>query len=106
VADLSRTEHDPLLAKTRKLLRSDYGFSRNPKRRFDVPAVYSTEQPRQPQSGGACDLDEPASVSGLNCAGYGAAMHVTASFGLVAVGAVLERLARTPTPVVGSAPPE
>lgn len=98
VADLSRTEHDPLLAKTRKLLRSDYGFSRNPKRRFDIPAVYSAEQPRQPERGAACDLDEPAAVSGLNCAGFGAAMHVTATFGLVAVGVVLERLVRTPTP--------
>lgn len=96
VADLSRTEHDPLLAKTRKLLRSDYGFSRNPKRRFDVPAVYSAEQPRQPERGGACDLDEAPVVSGLNCAGFGAAMHVTASFGLVAVGEVLQRLVRTP----------
>lgn len=98
VADLARTEHDPLLAKTRKLLRSDYGFSRNPARRFGVPAVYSAEQPRQPQRGAACDLDEPVPASGLNCAGFGAVMHVTASFGLVAVGTVLERLARTPAP--------
>ena len=94
VADLARTEHDPLLAKTRKLLRSDFGFSRNLKRRFDVPAVYSTEQPRQPVRGGACDLDEPPVASGLNCAGFGAATHVTASFGFVAVGVALERLAR------------
>jgi tRNA A37 threonylcarbamoyladenosine dehydratase len=94
VADLSRTEHDPLLAKTRKELRSRFNFSRNPKRRFDVPAVYSTEQPRQPARGAVCDLDEAPGVSGLNCAGFGAAMHVTASFGLVAVGVVLQRLAR------------
>lgn len=93
VADLSRTEHDPLLAKTRKLLRTDYGFSRSPARRFNVPAVYSTEQPRRPERGAACDLDEPAAVSGLNCAGFGAAMHVTAGFGLVGVGHVLGKLA-------------
>jgi tRNA A37 threonylcarbamoyladenosine dehydratase len=92
--DLARTEHDPLLAKTRKLLRSDFGFSRNLKRRFDVPAVYSTEQPRLPERGSACDLDEPPVASGLNCAGFGAATHVTASFGFVAVSVALERLAR------------
>jgi len=93
VADLARTEHDPLLAKTRKLLRNDYGFSSNLKRRFNVPAVYSTEQPRQPERGAACDLDEPPAASGLNCAGFGAATHVTASFGFVAVGYVLGKLA-------------
>lgn len=94
VADLARTEQDPLLAKTRKELRSHYNFSRNPKRRFEVPAVHSSEQKRAPQPGGHCAVDEPLPASGLNCAGFGAAMHVTASFGLIAVGVVLERLAR------------
>ncbi|MGB5541545.1 MAG: tRNA threonylcarbamoyladenosine dehydratase, partial [Gammaproteobacteria bacterium] len=37
VVDLSRTEHDALFAKTRRLLRTDYGFPKNLKRRFDVP---------------------------------------------------------------------
>ena len=92
VADLSRTEQDPLLAKTRKLLRTDHGFSRNLKRRFGVPAVYSTEQARLPRAGGSCALDELSPTTGLNCAGFGAATHVTASFGLVAVGHVLNRL--------------
>lgn len=94
VADLARTEHDPLLAKTRKELRRLYRFSSNPKRRFEVPAVYSLEQKRDPQSGGSCAVGETAPTTGLNCAGFGAAMHVTAGFGLVAVGVVLERLAR------------
>ncbi len=31
-ADLTRTEHDPLLSKVRSRLRREYGFSRNPKR--------------------------------------------------------------------------
>ena len=34
VSDLSKTVHDPLLSKTRKLLRQDYGFTKNIKRRF------------------------------------------------------------------------
>lgn len=88
VADLARTEQDPLLAKTRKLLRTDFGYSRNPKRRFEVPAVYSTEPLRQPVAGANRDA-----TSGLNCAGFGAVMHVTASFGLIGVGHVLDKLA-------------
>lgn len=93
IADLSRTEHDPLLAKTRKLLRTDYGFSRNLKRRFSVPAVYSAEQPRPLGREAGCELGTASPTTGLNCAGFGAAMHVTASFGLFAVGHVLDRLA-------------
>ncbi len=88
IGDLSRTEQDPLLAKTRKLLRTDFGFSRNPKRRFDVPAVYSTEALRRPVDVSRCDA-----TSGLNCAGFGAATHVTASFGLFGVGHLLGKLA-------------
>ena len=90
LADLSRTEQDPLLAKTRKLLRQDYGFPRNPKRRFEVPCVYSLEQQRHPQS---CDTDDHGHAGGLNCGGFGSAMPVTASFGLVAVSHVLKKLA-------------
>ncbi|MDJ0807681.1 MAG: tRNA cyclic N6-threonylcarbamoyladenosine(37) synthase TcdA [Gammaproteobacteria bacterium] len=95
LADLSRTEQDPLLSKTRKLLRGDYGFTRNPKRRFDIPAVYSTEQQVYPTLSGAVCLDKPTAVEGsLNCGGYGSAMTVTATFGMVAVAHVLGRLAR------------
>lgn len=93
LADLSRTEYDPLLAQTRKLLRTHYGFSRNLKRRFGIPTVYSSEHLQPPVAGGSCDLSEASPRSGLNCAGFGAAMHVTASFGLMAVGHVLDKLA-------------
>ena len=44
IGDLARTEQDPLLARVRSLLRRDYNFSRNLKRRFDVECVYSDEQ--------------------------------------------------------------
>lgn len=93
LADLSRSEQDPLLSKTRKLLRREYGFPANPKRRFDVPCVYSTEQQVYPDAEGAVCLDRPTAIeSSLNCGGYGSAMTVTASFGLVAVSHVLKRL--------------
>ena len=43
-------------------------------------------------NGEACDVDGQG-VTGLNCAGFGSAMVVTASFGLVAAAQVLRRLA-------------
>lgn len=93
LADLSRSEQDPLLAKCRKLLRREYGFPSNTKRRFDVPCVYSTEQQRYPDNLGSVCMDRPSAIeSSLNCGGYGSAMTVTASFGLVAVSYVLRRI--------------
>ncbi len=96
IADLSRSEQDPLLSKTRKLLRRDYNFPRNPKRRFDLPCVYSVEQQRRPAvDAGGCSLPrEEVSVTGLNCAGFGSSMVVTASFGLAAVAYVLDKMAK------------
>jgi len=87
VSDLSKTEQDPLLARTRKLLRQDYGFPANPKRRFNIPCVWSDEPQSVPA--GACDSVPEGS---LNCAGYGACMSVTATFGLLAAGHVINRL--------------
>ena len=87
VSDLRKTEQDPLLAKTRRLLRQEYGFPANPKRRFEVPVVWSDEPLSAPT--GPC---RPTPGGALNCAGYGACMPVTATFGLVAAGYVIDRL--------------
>ena len=89
VSDLRRTEQDALLARTRRLLRQEYGFPNNPKRSFGVPAVWSDEPVRAAQS---CDAQQDSS---LNCAGFGACMPVTASFGLAAAGYVLREVAGT-----------
>lgn len=96
VADLSRTEHDALFSKTRKLLRQDYGFPTNLKRRFDIPCVYSDEQPLFPARDGEVGHEKPhtAGVGRLNCAGgLGSSMAVTATFGLVAAAHALKKLA-------------
>lgn len=98
VADLSRTTQDPLAAKLRSQLRRFHGFSKNAKRRFDVPCVYSTEQLRYPQpDGSVCGDKREADGEGamrLDCnSGFGASTCVTASFGFVAVARVLEKLA-------------
>jgi tRNA A37 threonylcarbamoyladenosine dehydratase len=95
VRDLTKTEHEPLLARVRKLLRNQYGFSRSIKSKFGIEAVFSTEPVRMPESTETCTIgttDEPG-ITGLNCAGFGSAMVVTASFGLIAAAQVLRHLA-------------
>ena len=98
-ADLSRTEHDVLLARTRKLLRQDYGFPKNLKRSFSIPCVYSKEQLVYPDGDGGISPQRPASEdttqsNALNCAGgMGSITHITASFGLVASAYVLNKIA-------------
>lgn len=100
VADLTQAYNDPLLAKVRNMLRRDYHFSRNPKRRFGVECVFSTEQLRYPQADGSVCQQKPISTaeSGsamrLDCSGgFGATTAVTASFGLAAVSKLLIKLA-------------
>lgn len=101
VRDLCRTEQEPLLAKVRKRLRNEHGFPRGTKNKFGIDAVFSTEPLRMPDSGESCALgapgaledEEQAGITGLNCAGYGSAVVVTASFGLVAAAHVLRNLA-------------
>lgn len=94
ICDLCRTEQEPLLAKVRKLLRQQHGFPRGTKTRFGIDAVYSTEPLHYPKTGEACslDADERSGVTGLNCAGFGSAMVVTASFGMAAAAHVLRKL--------------
>lgn len=96
IRDLSRTEQEPLLAKVRKRLRAQHGFPRGTKNKFGIDAVFSTEPLKFPESGEACDIDTDETkpgITGLNCAGFGSAMVVTASFGLVAAAQVLRKLA-------------
>ena len=96
VCDLSRTEQEPLLARVRKRLRRLHGFPRGSKNKFGIDAVYSTEPVRHPE---LCATDDETNsemnegLNGLNCAGYGSAVVVTASFGFVAAGLVLRKLA-------------
>ncbi|HSE11774.1 MAG TPA: tRNA cyclic N6-threonylcarbamoyladenosine(37) synthase TcdA [Rudaea sp.] len=94
--DLSRTEHDILLGLARRTLRDDYGWTRNPKRYFGVQAVFSRENVNYPQADGSVCKTRGADAETalkLDCAGgLGAAMHVTATFGMVAVARLIERL--------------
>ncbi len=91
--DLARTTQDALASKLRARLRKEYGFPRDAKKKFGVPCVFSDEQIRRPQNQ-ACDLDE-AGLHGLNCAGYGSSLAVTAGFGCAAAAWALGILTRS-----------
>ena len=100
VRDLSRTEHDALLALLRKKLRQDFRFPRNPKRSFGIPAVFSRENVRYPQPDGSVCGTRPVGGDAslrLDCeASLGAATHVTACFGMVLAGRAIERMLDCP----------
>ena len=96
VRDLARTEQEPLLKRVRKLLRNQYGFPRGEKAKFHVDAVFSMEPLRYPEGEAedACSLDaDQRGITGINCAGFGSSVVVTASFGMVAAAHVLRQLA-------------
>ena len=92
VSDLAHTLQEPMLAKVRKNLRTHHGFPRNVKKAFGVTAVFSD----QPLRGNEAVRIEGSSgaAGGLHCAGYGSQVAVTAVFGFVAAGSVIDRLAR------------
>ena len=89
VADLSAVTNDKLLAKVRNILRRDYQFphashlsNQNNKKsaKFNVDCVYSDEPTIKPQAADETD----AAITGLNCAGYGSSVCVTAPMGFAA----------------------
>ena len=89
VTDLSRTTQDALASKVRARLRKEFGFTRDPKKKFGVDCVFSPEQIRRPAAS-ACEADDDFdAAAGLACAGYGSSVAVTASFGFTAAALVL-----------------
>jgi tRNA A37 threonylcarbamoyladenosine dehydratase len=103
IDDLALTIQDPLLSKVRGQLRKLHGFPRGPKAKFKVSAVYSDEPLMYPEAP-SCDISEDAEhletapgyagPVGLNCAGFGSSVCVTASFGFAAVAYVLKDIAQ------------
>ena len=98
LADLNRTRDDPLLQQVRKKLRAEYGFTRNKKRKFGIPCVYSQELPVYPQPDGSVCGTKAASSEGslrLDCEqGYGSASFVTGAFGFAASAYIVEQIAK------------
>lgn len=92
VADLSQVKNDKLLAKVRTILRADYAFPKgnsNPKKaaKMDVTCIFSDEIAQKPET--ACQTD---AISGLNCAGYGSSVCVTAPMGFAVVAQLLTQI--------------
>ncbi len=90
VADLSKTEQDPILSKLRSILRKQYGFPRDGKK-FGMTAVYSTEPLRYPEPSDHCAIPAQG-PQGLNCAGFGSSICVTSVFGMVAASQAVEQI--------------
>lgn len=93
IADLSKTYNDPLAAKVRARLRSDFNFTRNTKRSFGVECVFSSQQQVYPKEDGTVSCEKPGihGVS-LDCRfGYGSATYVTATFGFMAASRAINK---------------
>jgi len=94
ISDLTRTYNDPLLAKMRSNLRYQLDYTRNPKRRFGIDCVFSTQQPLYPAADGCISYAKPGSENQttLDCAGgLGSFVGVTASFGFTAVAHAISK---------------
>lgn len=88
IADLSRTIQDPLASKLRNILRKEYGFTTNSKRRFGIDCVFSSEQQRFTQ------VEEDGKVQRV----FGTSMMVTASFGLAAAAHIMNKTLQKKAP--------
>ncbi|WP_028864137.1 tRNA cyclic N6-threonylcarbamoyladenosine(37) synthase TcdA [Psychromonas aquimarina] len=96
VTDLARTIQDPLAAKVRSELRRHFNFTTNPKRKFRVNCVFSTEQLSYPDMNGEVCKEKAQSDGSMkmDCAsGFGASTMVTASFAFVGSAFILKKLA-------------
>ena len=93
LADLSQVQGDRMLAKVRNQLRRDHGFPKasdhKKSARFGIMAVYSDEPVERPEE--ACDVLQTG-LTGLNCAGYGSSICVTASAGFIAAQQAIAQL--------------
>ena len=94
LADLSLVSHDPLLAKLRYTLRRGMrDTAQAAPKSLGLNCVFSREAVQAPVRS-AANVQEPGlGGAALNCAGYGSTVTVTATFGLVAAGAVINQLA-------------
>lgn len=95
ISDLAKTVQDPLVAKLRERLKSEYKLTKDSKGKYGIACVYSTEQLTYPTENGDVCLTKNQATSSkkMDCAsGFGAITTVTATFGFVAVSYVLQRL--------------
>jgi tRNA A37 threonylcarbamoyladenosine dehydratase len=87
VDDLADVTHDPLLASLRQRLRKEGAAPRSG--RLGLICVYSKEAVHRP----LVAAEECSTDGSLNCHGYGSAVGVTATFGMVAASEALRLIA-------------
>ena len=85
ISDLKDTTQDPLLARLRNKLRQEHGINRELKTKFGIRCVYSDQPPEHSKVG--------SQAHGLQCGGYGSAVVMTASMGMVMASEALHLLA-------------
>ncbi len=91
IADLAKSHDDKLLQKVRKILRSEHGFPTNSRENFGVDCVFSPEKAMYPET---CDTDNVAGSRRLDCSsGYGAATHITGTFGFFMASEIVKGIA-------------
>ena len=104
VKDLAKTQMDPLARDVRKILRTQHGFPKNPKKKFGIPAVVSKEKPSAPldltyDNGEGFRCVCPGGSNGMHSCDkrsviYGTAGFVTGTFGLVCASVVVKQIAQ------------
>ncbi|WP_053143801.1 tRNA cyclic N6-threonylcarbamoyladenosine(37) synthase TcdA [Erwinia billingiae] len=95
IADLAKTIQDPLAAKLRERLKSDFKIVKNSKGKLGIDCVFSTEALMYPQADGSVCASRSTAEGPkkMDCAsGFGAATMVTATFGFIAVSHVLKKM--------------
>jgi len=103
--DLTRVLYDPLLALCRKNLRKEHGFGKGisfydkkkhniQPRKWRIPAVFSTEMPKQLPASRKGDASTLRRCDGA----LGTACFVTGTFGFVAAAEVVNMLAKGKLP--------
>lgn len=101
IVDLGETVKDALLFKLRKKLRQQHEFpgsgvtSIKKRPKFNIPCVFSAEDPVFPTAEGeTCAVPDPETNLKLDCeSGMGSITHVTATYGMLAAGYVINAVA-------------
>ncbi|CNL56108.1 tRNA cyclic N6-threonylcarbamoyladenosine(37) synthase TcdA [Yersinia aldovae] len=95
VVDLAKTIQDPLAAKLRERLKSDFNVVKNSKGKLGIDCVFSSEPLVYPQADGSVCASRSTAEGPkkMDCtSGFGSATMVTATFGFVAVSHALKKM--------------
>ena len=95
VSDFGGAHGDELLRQVRKKLRRDYGFAKGEGNHYGIPCVSSQEKQIYPWADDTCSTEpEEGSNLRLDCAtGFGTGVFITGTFGFVAAGELVKRIA-------------